>query len=104
VGKCSRLSRARWSYRLWSMNGITIYVDWPYFLGIVGTLVAIAYYENGRFTKIETTVEWLKETLLEIRDRLEDRLTTTGMEPTAIAKSLRNRGATRRRQRSGKME
>lgn len=54
------------------MNGITIYVDWAYFLGIVGTLIGIAYYANGRFTKIETTVEWLKEILLEIRERLED--------------------------------
>jgi hypothetical protein len=53
------------------MNGITIYVDWAYFLGIVGTLIGIAYYANGRFTKIETTVEWLKEILLEIKTRLE---------------------------------
>ena len=54
------------------MNGITIYIDWPYFLGIIGTLIAMAYYANGRFTKIETTIEWLKETLLEIKSRLED--------------------------------
>jgi hypothetical protein len=54
-----------------TMNGITIYVDWAYFLGIVGTLIGIAYYANGRFTKIETTVDWLKETLLEIKTRLE---------------------------------
>jgi hypothetical protein len=55
-----------------AMNGITIYVDWAYFLGIVGTLIGIAYYANGRFTKIETTIEWLKETLIEIKSRLED--------------------------------
>ena len=54
------------------MNGITIYVDWAYFLGIVGTFIGIAYYANGRFTKIETTVEWLKEILLEIKERRED--------------------------------
>jgi hypothetical protein len=54
------------------MNGITIYVDWTYFLGIVGTLIGIAYYANGRFTKIETTIEWLKQILLEIKERLED--------------------------------
>jgi len=55
------------------MNGLTIYVDWPYFLGTVATLIGIAYYANGRITKIETTVEWLKEILLEIKVRLEDR-------------------------------
>jgi hypothetical protein len=54
-----------------AMNGITIYVDWAYFLGIVGTLIGIAYYANGRFTKIETTIEWLKEILLEIKTQLE---------------------------------
>ena len=54
------------------MNGITIYVDWAYFLGIVGTLIGIAYYANGRFTKIETTVEWLKQILLEIKERPEE--------------------------------
>ena len=53
------------------MNGITIYIDWPYFLGIVGTLIAIAYYANGRFIKIETTVDWLKDTLLEIKAQLK---------------------------------
>jgi hypothetical protein len=55
-----------------AMNGMTIYIDWAYFLGIVGTLIGIAYYANGRFTKIETTVEWLKEILLEIKERLLD--------------------------------
>jgi hypothetical protein len=60
------------------MNGITIYVDWAYFLGIVGTFIGIAYYANGRFTKIETTVEWLKEILLEIKERLEDGTGTPG--------------------------
>jgi hypothetical protein len=54
-----------------AMNRITIYVDWAYFLGIVGTLIGIAYYANGRITKIGTTVEWLKEILLEIKTRLE---------------------------------
>jgi hypothetical protein len=54
-----------------AMNGLTIYVDWTYFFGIVGTLIGIAYYANGRFTKIETTVEWLKEILLEIKTGLE---------------------------------
>jgi hypothetical protein len=55
-----------------AMNGIVIYVDWAYFLGIVGTLIGIAYYENGRFTKIETTIEWLKEILLEIKAGLAE--------------------------------
>jgi hypothetical protein len=54
------------------MNGLTIYVDWQYFLGILGALIGMAYYANGRFTKIETTVEWLKEILLEIKNQLDN--------------------------------
>jgi hypothetical protein len=54
------------------MNGLTIYVDWQYFLGILGALIGMAYYANGRFTKIETTVEWLKEILLEIKKQLDN--------------------------------
>jgi hypothetical protein len=54
------------------MNGLSIYVDWQYFLGILGALIGMAYYANGRFTKIETTVEWLKETLLEIKQQLDN--------------------------------
>jgi hypothetical protein len=53
------------------MNGLTIYVDWQYFLGILGALIGMAYYANGCFTKIETTVEWIKETLLEIKEKLD---------------------------------
>jgi hypothetical protein len=56
-----------------AMNGLIIYVDWQYFLGILGALIGMAYYANGRFTKIETTVEWLKKLLLEIKTGLETR-------------------------------
>jgi hypothetical protein len=55
-----------------AMNGLTIYVDWQYFLGILGALIGLAYYANGRFTKIETTIEWLKEILLEIKRQLDN--------------------------------
>jgi hypothetical protein len=61
----------RWEHRS-AMNGLTIYVDWQYFLGILGALIGLAYYANGRFTKIETTVEWLKEILLEIKKQLDN--------------------------------
>jgi hypothetical protein len=54
-----------------AMSGLTIYVDWQYFLGILGALIGMAYYANGRFTKIETTVEWLKDILLDIQKQLD---------------------------------
>jgi hypothetical protein len=45
------------------MNTLVISINWEYFLGLVGTLIGIAYYANGRFTRLETSVEWLTETL-----------------------------------------
>ena len=56
-----------------TMTGLTIYVDWQYFLGIIGALIGLAYYANGRFTKIETSMEWLKETVLSIKICSENR-------------------------------
>jgi hypothetical protein len=44
------------------MNTLVISINWEYFLGVVGTLIGIAYYANGRFTRLETSVEWLTET------------------------------------------
>ena len=45
------------------MYGLVIYINWEYFLGVIGTLIGIAYYANGRFTRLETSVEWLTEAL-----------------------------------------
>ena len=45
------------------MTNVTITINWEYFLGLFGTILGIAYYANGRFTRLETSVEWLTETL-----------------------------------------
>jgi hypothetical protein len=49
------------------MTSLIINVNWEYFLGILGTLIALAYYANGRFTKLETSVEWLKDAMRELK-------------------------------------
>jgi len=49
------------------MNSVIISINWEYFLGLVGTLIALAYYANGRFTRLETSVEWLTETFLGLK-------------------------------------
>jgi hypothetical protein len=46
---------------------LTININWEYFLGVVGALIGLAYYANGRFTKIETSLEWMKEALQELK-------------------------------------
>jgi hypothetical protein len=48
------------------MDTLVISIGWEYFLSLVGALIAIAYYTNGRFTVLETDVGWLKETISEL--------------------------------------
>lgn len=55
-----------------AMDTLVINIDWQYFLGIIGSLIAIAYYAQGRFTALETDVTWLKETIGELTIRAEN--------------------------------
>ena len=57
------------------MNGLVIYINWEYFLGFIGTLIGIAYYANGRLTRLETSVEWLKEALRGLKISAENAAT-----------------------------
>lgn len=46
---------------------LTISIEWPYFLGIVGTLILMAWYSSARFTALETSMEWVKEILKDLK-------------------------------------
>ena len=46
---------------------LVINIDWPYFLGIVGALIVGAWYTSARFTALETSMQWVKETLNELK-------------------------------------
>ena len=51
---------------------LVIHVGWEYVLGTIGVLIAIAYYTNGQLTRIETSIEWIKENSSRTsRDRAE---------------------------------
>src|SRR5712691_2875437 len=58
--------------RLSSGHMLTINITWEYFLGIFGTLIALAYYANGRFTRIETNFDWLVDTVRDLSVRVEN--------------------------------
>lgn len=45
------------------MEGLTINIGWEYFLGIIAALIGVAWYSNGRFTKLETIVELIQKAL-----------------------------------------
>ena len=51
------------------MDGLIIKIDWVYFLGIIGSLIAIAWYSSGRFSRSEVLLETLDKRLTNIEGR-----------------------------------
>lgn len=49
------------------MQTITINIEWYYFLGIMGSLILIAWYTSARFTALETSMQWVKEILNDVK-------------------------------------
>jgi hypothetical protein len=74
------------------MSELSIHIGWEYFLGLIGTLIGIAYYTNGRLTRLETTVDWVKETLAQLTAKLEGPADSRGMHPTRTPKAAARRG------------
>jgi len=54
------------------MNDLVINISWEFFLGILGSIIALAYYANGRFTRLETNFDWLSEALRDLTIRAEN--------------------------------
>lgn len=51
---------------------LAINIGWEYLIGIIGTLIALAYYASGRFTRIETNIEWLTEAVRDLAIKAEN--------------------------------
>jgi hypothetical protein len=49
------------------MDGLIIHISWEWALGIVGTLIIIAWQGSRRFSVLETSMEWVKETLHDLK-------------------------------------
>lgn len=62
------------------MDTLTINISWEHALTIVAFLISgpavIAWYANGRFTKLETSMEWVRETVKEIKVFVDNAGTT----------------------------
>lgn len=54
------------------MEGITIHIGWEYFIGLLSALIAMAWYSNGRFTALETSMDWVKNMLLDLKKSIDD--------------------------------
>lgn len=51
------------------MESLVIKIDWIYFLGLMGSLIGIAWYSSARFTKAETLLEGVDKRLTSIEGR-----------------------------------
>ena len=51
---------------------LTINIDWEYLLGIFGTLITLAYYANGRLTRLETNFDWLADAVRDLTIKTEN--------------------------------
>ncbi|MBV1699524.1 MAG: hypothetical protein KGQ47_14390 [Hyphomicrobiales bacterium] len=51
---------------------IAINIGWEYFLGIIGMVIALAYYANGRLTRLETNFDWLAAGLRDLSIKIEN--------------------------------
>lgn len=49
------------------MENLTIQISWEYFLGIMAALIAVGWYSSGRFTALETSMQWVKDTLHDLK-------------------------------------
>jgi hypothetical protein len=54
------------------MTDLVINVSWEYFLGIVGSIMALAYYAGVRFTRIDSDVQWLSEAVRDLTIKAEN--------------------------------
>ena len=54
------------------MNELTININWIYFLGIIGSIILIAWRTSARFTAIETSMTWVKESLRDLKINAEN--------------------------------
>ena len=58
------------------MAMLTIQISWEYALGIIGAIIAgsasIAWYASGRLTALETSMDWVKRTLIELKVTIEN--------------------------------
>lgn len=70
------------------MEGVVIHIDWPYFLGIIGALLGIAWYSSSRFTALETSMQWVIRRL----DYIDEEEKISEFAPPGSPRQLNERG------------
>jgi hypothetical protein len=53
------------------MNSLTITISWEWALGIIGLLIVLAWKGSARFAALETSMDWVKKTLADLKTNAE---------------------------------
>jgi hypothetical protein len=72
AGKMRCLFLAPLARTMPAMSDLVINISWEFFLGILGSIIALAYYTNGRFTRLETNFEWLSDAIRDLTVKAEN--------------------------------
>jgi hypothetical protein len=51
---------------------LAIDISWEFFFGIIGTLITLAYFANGRVTRLETNFDWLANAVRDLAIKMEN--------------------------------
>jgi hypothetical protein len=51
---------------------LAINISWEFFLALFGTLITLAYYANGRLTRLETNFDWLTDAVRDLTIKTEN--------------------------------
>lgn len=54
------------------MNGLTINISWEWALGIIGTLILIAWKTGNRFGTIDKSLEWLTDRVKDLKTDIDN--------------------------------
>lgn len=54
------------------MNGLVINISWEYFFGILGSIILMAWYSGNRFSGMETSIKWIKESITKLEGRMDN--------------------------------
>jgi len=64
-----------------------ITIGWEYFLGIIVALIGVAWYSNGRFTALETSITWIKDSITKLEGRMDNAF-ASGSPVKLLAKGI----------------
>lgn len=73
------------------MEEIVIKINWIYFLGILGSLIYMAWQASSRFTKLETDMTWVKDVVKKIDENTTKKIDDLSKDVNELRVSAENK-------------